>query len=136
MDRARYQALFVEEATDHVAEMGRALLALEKDPGSTDALEICFRMAHSIKGMAASMGYQPITERAHRLEDRLSAARAAGRVESQAELPAWFAEMDQLERMIGQVRDTGACTTAPPAHLDEADASGLKKKLLRPTHRI
>ncbi len=94
MDRARYQALFVEEATDHVAEMGRALLALEKDPGSADALEICFRMAHSIKGMAASMGYQPITERAHRLEDRLAAARTAGRVEGETELPAWFADMD------------------------------------------
>lgn len=132
MDPARYLTLFVEEATDHVAEMGRALLALEKEPASGEALETCFRMAHSIKGMAAAMGYGPIAVRAHALEDRLSAARRAGGVDPAAELPLWFVELDAIERMISIVRDTGECPAAPPPPLSHAEDAGLKKKLRRP----
>ena len=131
MDPARYQALFVEEAGDHLGELGRALLALEKDPTSSDALETCFRMAHSIKGMAAAMHFDPITAVAHRLEDRLDAARRAGRVDPEAALPKLFEGLDALERLVFAVRDTGACPEEPPVREAIAEPAGLKKKLCR-----
>jgi two-component system chemotaxis sensor kinase CheA len=103
LDLAKFQALFLEEAGEHLAEMGRALLELEKDATSKDAIDRVFRMAHSVKGMAASLGYQAITELAHRLEDRMAACRAAGRLEP-AELEALLRDLEALERMVEAVR--------------------------------
>jgi two-component system, chemotaxis family, sensor kinase CheA len=54
VDLAKYRALFLEEASEHLAEMSRACLALEKDPANGEAIDLVFRTAHSIKGMAAS----------------------------------------------------------------------------------
>ncbi|CAG0982779.1 Chemotaxis protein CheA [Myxococcaceae bacterium] len=131
MDPARYRDLFVEEAGEHLGDLGRALLALEKDPASADALETCFRMVHSVKGMAAAMHFDPITAVAHRLEDRLDAARRAGKVDPTTLLPKLFEGLDVLERLLGAVRETGACPEeTPPRKVAGADAR-LKKKLPR-----
>ena len=81
MDLAKYRNLFLEEATEHLAEISRALLELEKDPSRGEALDLVFRMAHSIKGMAGSLDYASITELSHALEDRMDAYRSAGRVD-------------------------------------------------------
>ncbi len=132
MDPARQLALFVEETTDHLAEFGRALLDLEKDAASAEALELCFRMAHSIKGMAASMHFTPITERAHALEGLLDAARAAGRVDPVSVLPELFSGLDSLERLVTVVRDTGQCPSGTALSPFQAGPAGLKKKLQRP----
>ena len=55
MDLEKYRALFLEEATEHLAEMSTALLVLEKSPRDTEAIGVVFRMAHSIKGMATML---------------------------------------------------------------------------------
>lgn len=121
MDLAKYRALFLEEATEHLAEMSRALLVLEKVPDATDAIEVVFRMAHSIKSMAASLDYTAVAELSHRLEDRMEAVRAAGRVEGGEDLALLFRGLESLERMVGRVRDTGE---PPPADPDLLAALG------------
>ncbi len=65
MDMTKYRDVFLEESADHLAEMSRALLDLEKDPARAEAIDVLFRMAHSIKGMAASLEYESIAEVAH-----------------------------------------------------------------------
>ncbi|GAG51167.1 unnamed protein product, partial [marine sediment metagenome] len=71
MDLTKYRALFLEEGTEHLAEMSRSLLELEKDPAARVAIETVFRMVHSMKSMAASLEYESIARLAHRLEDRM-----------------------------------------------------------------
>ena len=115
LDMAKYRAVFVEEATEHLADISRALLELEKDAGRTDAIDQIFRMAHSIKGMAASLEYPAVTELAHRLEDRMQAIRAAGRVPGGDELSLLFHGLAGLERMVALVRDTAQ---SPPAEAE------------------
>jgi two-component system chemotaxis sensor kinase CheA len=139
---AKYRAVFVEEATEHLADMSRALLELEKDPARGDAIDRVFRMAHSIKGMAASLEYASVTELAHRLEDRMQTIRAAGRVPGGEELSLLFRGLGGLERMVTCVRDTGEpppadaelvrAIAAPVAAAAEADP---KKKALSPPQR-
>ncbi|MDX1648367.1 MAG: Hpt domain-containing protein [Myxococcota bacterium] len=151
MDLAKYRTLFLEEATDHLAEMSRALLDLEKDPAHGEAIDLVFRMAHSIKGMASSLGYDAVTEVAHRLEDRMAVYRQAGRVEGGEGISVLFRGLEGLERMVDVVRETGeppgpdpelAALLAPgeaepPPAVDAApgtdaevasQGSGLKKK--------
>jgi len=108
---AKYVTLFLEEGSEHLAEISRGLLSLEKDPGSAEAIDLIFRMAHSIKSMAASLGFDSISEVAHRLEDRMQEVRTRGRVDP-SDLSLLFRGLEALERMVRHVRDHGE---APPA---------------------
>lgn len=101
MDSARYRTMFVEEATEHLGELRSALLELEKNPAAAAALEVCFRAAHSIKGMAAAMRLPSIVGQAHALEELLQAARSRGEIDSVAALPALFSGLSEIERLIG-----------------------------------
>jgi two-component system chemotaxis sensor kinase CheA len=117
VDLAKYRTLFLEEAGDHLAEMGRALLELEKEPARGDAIDLLFRMAHSIKGMAATLGYDSIAELAHRLEDHMDGYRSAGRVEPGDGVALLFRGLEGLERMVEAVRETGEAPAAAPPEL-------------------
>lgn len=139
MDLAKYRSLFLEEASEHLAEMARALLELEKEPARAEAIDLVFRMAHSIKGMAGTLGYDGITELAHRLEDVMGGYRAAGRVAAGDGLALLFRGLEGLERMVEAVRESGdAPATAPPELLAalagacEAGTGPPKKALRRP----
>ena len=103
---AKYRVVFVEESTEHLAEMSSAMLKLEKNLEDSESIDVIFRMAHSIKGMAASLEYDSITEVAHALEDRMHAGRDAGRVASSDELGRLFRGLESLESMVAVVRDT------------------------------
>jgi two-component system chemotaxis sensor kinase CheA len=129
VDLAKYRALFLEEATDHLGEMSQGLLALEKDPSAQEAIETVFRMAHSIKSMAASLDYGSIAELAHRLEDRMEALRAAGRVAEPGDHALLFRGMEALERMVGVVRETGAAPDGDPELLAELSRPRAPKKV-------
>lgn len=74
MDMSRYLGLFVTEASEHLEGLGRDLVELEKGGGSA-TIDSMFRHAHSVKGMASSMGFEPIAVLAHRTEDLVDAVR-------------------------------------------------------------
>jgi len=114
VDLAKYRAIFIEESTEHFAEISRALLELEKDPAHVESIDVVFRMAHSIKGMAASLGYDSITELAHKLEDRMQLVREAGAIDPRADLSLLFRGLTALETMVGAVRETGEASPADP----------------------
>ena len=103
LDMAKYHKLFLEESTDHLGEISRALLDLEKDTAVGESIDVIFRMAHSIKSMAASLGYDPVSELSHRLEDRMEGVRTAGRVRNPQELGLLFQGLESLEAMVTAV---------------------------------
>ena len=106
MDPVKYRALFLEEATEHLGEMSSALMRLEKVPGDGEAIDLLFRMVHSVKGMAASLGYTALSELAHHLEDRLGVYRERGEVDNEG-LPLLFRGLERLEAMVEHVRQRG-----------------------------
>jgi two-component system chemotaxis sensor kinase CheA len=107
LDMDRYRGLFLEEANEHLADMSSALLALEKDCASVESIDVVFRMAHSIKSMAATLSYDAISELAHALEDHMEGIRSAARVEGPEALPLLFRGLEGLEQMVAVVRETG-----------------------------
>lgn len=123
MDPVKYRNLFLEEATEHLAEMSRALLELEKDPRAREAIDLVFRMVHSLKGMAASLGYDAVSEVSHRLEDRLGVWRARGGIDDPAGLPLLFRGLESLERMVAFVREAGGPPPPDPALVVALDAA-------------
>ncbi|MFQ5416414.1 MAG: Hpt domain-containing protein [Myxococcota bacterium] len=142
LDLSKYRNVFIEEATEHLSDMSGALLALEKDVSNAEAIDVVFRMAHGIKGMAASLEYDAITEVSHRMEDRMTAVRETGQV-SAAEMTLLFRGLDALESMVSAVRETGDAPglDAEPVSAFLAAADGVpapdttdarKKKALNP----
>lgn len=115
LDMGKYRVLFLEEAAEHLAEIGRALLDLEKDSTSVESIDVIFRMAHSIKSMAASVGYDSVTEVSHALEDRMEKVRAAGCLPPGDSLSVLFRGLEGLEQMVAIVSETGE---SPPDRAD------------------
>ena len=112
---AKYRTLFLEEAAEHLAEIGQALLELEKDASSVESIDTIFRMAHSIKSMAASLGYDSVTEVAHALEDHMEGIRSEGRIAGGDALGLLFRGLEALEQMVAIVSETGE---SPPERAD------------------
>lgn len=74
MDMSRYLGLFLTEASEHLEGLGRDLVQLERE-GAPAVVDSMFRHAHSVKGMASSMGFEAIATLAHRVEDLVDAIR-------------------------------------------------------------
>ena len=94
--------------------MSGALIDLEKDPAAVASIDLVFRMAHSIKSMAASVGHDSIADVAHALEDRMEIVRASGRLEGPDGLAALFRGLEGLERMLAVVRAEDRAPDADP----------------------
>jgi len=131
VDVAKYRTLFLEEATEHLAEIGQALLVLEKDPRAPEALDTVFRLMHSMKGMGASLGYDAVSVLAHRLEDRLGAWKKRGAIDAPEGVALLFRGLDSLDKMVAVVRETGEAPAPDAAFLAELGEPEPTKKAPR-----
>lgn len=75
MDMSQYRELFISETREHLRTFNELIVALEIAADDRENIDSLFRAAHSIKGMAASMGYGAITELAHKIEDLMDQVR-------------------------------------------------------------
>ena len=66
---------FVQEATDYVGQAEAAMLVLELSPDDNEAVDTVFRAFHTVKGVAAVLGLEPIAQLAHKAESLLSRVR-------------------------------------------------------------
>jgi len=102
MDMSKYREMFLSETREHLDSMARLLVALEKTPGDREEIDTLFREAHSVKGMAASMGYQRMADLAHALEDLLDGFRNGGEVPG-ATIDRLLAGCDLLEGLLEDI---------------------------------
>ncbi len=72
MKAEQFLETFVEDASDHIRDIRRALLSLEQDGFAADTHQECLRRAHNLKGSAQVFGLEGIAGRAHALEDLLA----------------------------------------------------------------
>ena len=61
IDLSQFRDLFIDEGQEYVQTLNQCMLALERTPGDADTLEAMFRAAHSLKGISATMGYDPLS---------------------------------------------------------------------------
>lgn len=117
-DTSRYLSLFVGEATEHLDALGKELVRLEGGV-TAEAIDSLFRHAHSVKGMAGSMGYEATTALAHSLEDLFDRVRSSpGRFDrSVADLV-----LQAVDALGGHVKAANASAPFP-------DSSALKTQL-------
>lgn len=76
MDMSPYRDLFVSEARSHLSTFSELIVHLEETSADSAAINELFRHAHSLKGMAATMGYEQMVGIAHLMENHLSRIRS------------------------------------------------------------
>lgn len=72
---AEVLSYFVPEAQEHLEGLESYLLKLEKDPQSAELINHLFRIAHTLKGSAFTVGFTPIGDLIHYVEDLMGAIR-------------------------------------------------------------
>ncbi len=102
MDMSKYKAMFLTEAREHLQKMAALLVEVERDPQNRGGIDALFREAHSIKGMAASMGYQQTADLAHHLEDSLDLFRQQGEITPEA-IDRLLAGADLIESLLADI---------------------------------
>jgi len=108
-----HRAAFVAEAEDGITDLNNALLALEADPEDAAAMDDVFRVAHTLKGNAAAMGYDDVSDFGHALEDLLDAVRQGERDVTPELMDLLFEGVDTVEAMVDEIADTGDVSTDP-----------------------
>ncbi len=68
-ENSKYREMFVQEALEHVENLNRHLLQYEEEPSVRDHIDILFRSAHTLKGMAATMQYDQIRDICKAIEE-------------------------------------------------------------------
>jgi len=84
MDMSQYRDLFLTETREHINNLNKLVVNLEQEPGNRETIDALFREAHSIKGMAATMGFDRTAKLSHHLEDLLDDFRSSGQIPSVA----------------------------------------------------
>ena len=105
MDTSQYLTMFLEESMENLQTLNESLLELEQNPNDVDKLNEIFRVAHTIKGMAATMGFTDLAELTHKMEDVLSEFREGKLKVTQDVVTVLFDCLDTLEKMVSNVEE-------------------------------
>lgn len=75
MDVSQYLEIFLDETNEHLTNLNTRIMELESDPENMDTINEIFRAAHSLKGMAGTMGYKRMQTLTHDMENVFSEVR-------------------------------------------------------------
>ncbi len=100
MDLAKYAALFLSDGREHLQQSNALLLEWERDPPATEPVAGLFRSFHTIKGMAATMGYTKLADLVHAGESVLDAVRSTGMPATRELLELLFRTLDAIESAL------------------------------------
>ena len=100
MDLSQYAELFLAESREHLSACNQLLLEWERNPAGLTPVSGLFRAVHTVKGMAATMGYARVTDLAHRMENLLDVQRRGARPATDELLQLLFRARDALERAV------------------------------------
>jgi two-component system chemotaxis sensor kinase CheA len=107
MDMNQYLEIFIEESHEHLQSLNQSLLGLETNPKDMQILNEIFRVAHTIKGMAATMGYSKMTKLTHQMENVLDDIRNSKIDVNTFIIDVLFECLDFLENAVNNVASNG-----------------------------
>ena len=102
MDMQRFHATFFEESREGLEAMEAGLLSLEQGSRDDDLINSIFRAAHSIKGGAATFGFEAVASFTHLLETLLDEFRSGKRALDAESIDAMLASVDVLRELLAE----------------------------------
>lgn len=104
---SQYLEVFIEESKEHLQSCNDHLLVLEKNPDDMNTINELFRSAHTLKGMAATMGFDDIVKLTHQMENVLDGIRHHTISVTLNLLDVVFSAVDDLEEMVQSIASGG-----------------------------
>ena len=106
MDVSQYLEIFIDESNEHLQSLSDQLLILEKEPENSDTINEIFRAAHSLKGMAGTMGYKRMQNLTHDMENVFSEVRNGNIKVTSDMCDVLFKCLDALESYVSNIQNT------------------------------
>jgi len=126
MDTSEYMPMFVAETREHLEQLNLAIVRLEEDPKDRPTVDEIFRIAHSLKGMSATMGFNAVAELTHAMEDVFELLRQRTNGLPVEAIDTVFACVDALSAAVEEIEAEGQ------ERLDPAPLVTRLRSLVRP----
>ncbi|KRM96845.1 chemotaxis protein CheA [Liquorilactobacillus aquaticus DSM 21051] len=104
-DNSVYRSLFFEESDDNLQQLNDNVLELESEPDNMDLVNEIFRAAHTLKGMAATMGYDVMTKLTHKMENLFDFFKSGKLKVNSDYISLIFRCLDRLSQLVEDLRD-------------------------------
>ena len=106
MDVSQYLEIFLDETKEHLQNLNTQIMTLEQEPENADTINEIFRAAHSLKGMAGTMGYKRMQTLTHDMENVFSEVRN-GTIKVRGNMiDILFQCLDALEEYLASIQET------------------------------
>ena len=106
MDLSQYLEIFIDETKEHLQTLNDQVLVLETEPDNIDTINEIFRAAHSLKGMAGTMGFKRMQRLTHDLENVFSEIRNGKMNVTPDLVDVVFKCLDAIEEYLGCITET------------------------------
>ncbi|MGE5803815.1 MAG: chemotaxis protein CheA [Gemmatimonadota bacterium] len=127
MDLSQYAELFLAESREHLSACNQLLLEWERNPSAVEPVGGIFRAVHTVKGMAATMGYGRVADLAHRMENLLDQLRRGGKEPTAEVIQVLFRATDALEKAV-ELAVAGRERDADLSVLDAVDQAARQSR--------
>ncbi|WP_413377502.1 chemotaxis protein CheW [Paenibacillus taichungensis] len=107
MDMNQYLSMFIDESNDHLQSLNENMLQLEGSPEDLGIVQVIFRSAHTLKGMAATMGFEDLASLTHKMENVLDLVRNEKLKMQDFIFDTLFKSLDALETMVQDITEGG-----------------------------
>jgi two-component system chemotaxis sensor kinase CheA len=125
MDIAQYLPMFMAEAREHLQELNLAVVRVEETPDDRETVDEIFRIAHSLKGMSATMGFEGMASLTHHMEDVFELLKQRRGGLDRAAIDVLLECLDALEAAVDSIEADGT------EHLDPAALNDRLQALVR-----
>ena len=107
MDVSQYLEIFIDETKEHLQSLNTQILELEQNPENMDTINEVFRAAHSLKGMAGTMGYKRMQNLTHDMENVFSEVRNGHIKVNASMIDCLFQCLDALDDYLNKIQESG-----------------------------
>ncbi|MBE5890565.1 MAG: chemotaxis protein CheA [Lachnospiraceae bacterium] len=104
MDVSQYLEIFIDESAEHLQTLSDCIMSLEGEPDNKDTINEVFRAAHSLKGMAGTMGFKRMQHLTHDMENVFQEVRSDKIAVDSAMIDLLFKCLDALDEYLENVK--------------------------------
>lgn len=106
MDVSQYLEIFIDESAEHIQTLSDCIMTLESEPDNKDTINELFRAAHSLKGMAGTMGFKRMQHLTHDMENVFQEVRSEKIVVDSEMIDLLFKCLDAIDAYLENIKAT------------------------------
>ena len=106
MDVSQYLEIFIDESSEHIQTLSDCIMTLEQEPDNKDTINEVFRAAHSLKGMAGTMGFKRMQHLTHDMENVFQEVRSDKISVDSSMIDLLFKCLDAIDAYVENIKSS------------------------------